>query len=94
MALTATRVNRILAKLGFPMVRKAQRFEQQTNEYGEKLTWVIDAGDRQARTAYASLHTALAAVLEHHSDTLDPTRLTAKEASALRSIPSQVARLL
>lgn len=33
-------------------VRRANHFEQQINEYGEKLRWVVDRGERQALTAY------------------------------------------
>lgn len=43
-------------------VRRAHHFEEQRNEYGDKLLWVIDFGDhRQARTAYRTRKHALEA---------------------------------
>ena len=43
-------------------VRRANHFEQKTNEYGEKLRWVVDlGGNRQARLAYRTKALALAA---------------------------------
>lgn len=94
MALTLARANRILEKLGFPAIRDANHFEQTTNEYGEKLRWVIDQDDRQALRTYPTLNTVLAAILEQNWDTFNASVVTPQELGELRAIPSQVARLL
>jgi hypothetical protein len=47
-------------------VRRANHAEQTVNEYGDKLTWVVDlGGQRQARQAYRTKAEALAAA-EHY----------------------------
>jgi hypothetical protein len=43
-------------------IRRASHFEEQRNEYGEKLTWVVDrGGQRQAHLAYRTKEEALQA---------------------------------
>ena len=43
-------------------IRRANHFEQTVNEYGEKLTWVIDGGaHRQALRAFRTKAEAVAA---------------------------------
>lgn len=42
-------------------VRRANHFEQQMTEYGEKLIWVIDRGERQALKAFATKAQAISA---------------------------------
>jgi hypothetical protein len=45
-------------------VRRANHCEQQVTEYGEKLIWVIDQGEWQARVAYKTRHAAIEAAEE------------------------------
>ena len=53
------------------VVRRANHFETTTNEYGEKLTWVVDlGGNHQARTPYATKAQALCAA-EAYASALD-----------------------
>jgi hypothetical protein len=94
MPLTQTRANRILDKLGFPPVRRANHFEQATDEYGVKMRWVIDAQPFQSLDAYPTLQAAIAATLEDHWETFDRDKLTAKELRELRGVPSQIASLI
>jgi hypothetical protein len=94
MALTATRANRILEKLGFPPVRKANHFEQSIDAYGTTGRWVSDAGAWQARESYPTLEAVVAATLETHWERFDASKLTTKERTALRAIPSRVDRLI
>ena len=50
-------------------VRQAKRFERTVNEYGEKLTWVVDlGGHRQARTVYRTKEEALKAAEAYLTD--------------------------
>ena len=51
-------------------VRRAGHFERRTNEYGEKLRWVVDrGGSRQALIAYRTKEDALVAA-EQYQDSL------------------------
>jgi hypothetical protein len=91
MALTQSRANRILDKLGFPSVRRTNHFEEALDAYGVKMRWVIDRQPFQSLDAYPTLTAALAANLENHWDTFDRDKLTAKELRELRGVPSQIA---
>lgn len=43
-------------------IRRATHFEEQRNEYGDKLQWVVDrGGNRQATIAYKTKEEALLA---------------------------------
>lgn len=94
MALTLTSANRILEKLDFPAIRHAHGVEAQTNEYGEKVQWVIDRGTRQALQGYHTLNDAIGGILEQNWDAFDGAKLTEIERRGLRAIPSNVARLI
>src|SRR5262245_18661977 len=48
-------------------VRRANHFEQRINEYGEKLTWVIDRGEVQALIAYRTKEDALRAAEQYEA---------------------------
>lgn len=52
-------------------IRKANRFEEQTNEYGEKLRWVIDMGGHmQSQHPYATQKAALEKAMAMYGDLL------------------------
>lgn len=58
---TAYKREQALATHGI-LVRRANHFEAMTNEYGDKLRWVIDlGGERQALHAYRTKKEAIAA---------------------------------
>jgi hypothetical protein len=52
---------KVLAAAGIT-IRRANHFEEQRNEYGDKLVWVLDrGGNRQATLAYQTKKDALQA---------------------------------
>ena len=72
------RENTILTKLGLPTIRQANHFEATTNQYGEKLRWVLDHGDHQALHAYPTVRVAFAMAIQIWPEA-DTARLTARE---------------
>lgn len=95
MALSLTRANRILQKVGIDStIRPATRAEQRTNGYGEKDCYVFDRGEWQAARGYHTIQDAIAAALEAGWEFYDGAALTEAERRELRAIPSNVAGMI
>ena len=72
--MSLSRYNTILRKLGFPQLRRANHFETRTNEYGQKIAWVVDQSERQALHGFATLEQAWAHAIQA-ADELPPAQL-------------------
>jgi hypothetical protein len=49
-------------------IRRANHFEQTTNEYGDKLIWVIDRGEFQALRVFKTKGEAIAAAEQYETE--------------------------
>lgn len=87
------RENTILVKLGLNTIRKANHFEQSVNEYGEKVRWVVDQGERQSprgeQTRAGAFGNALSDLGVFEPSETALARLTPKERSWVKQVRAQ-----
>lgn len=92
MALSLHRANRILAKAFDAETCYVPQLRKVPQGASPQAVWVMEYRGQQGRRGWATLHRAMAGVLDACWEDFDGSKLTAHERAALRALPSEVAQ--